>query len=218
MFTEIFSRITAYKEANRRHLLFHMQEEHPGQVWSWKPLPFDIVGILWIVDTHCLFAMFVGLKFFVFSSSVRSRNVTVRMSAQKDGLSQHLLRFKNTHVDWYWCDDVCLGSRLAIVLGGGMYWGQSEGDWWELADVWCKTFLPIFLWAPPQMKHITAPPGCPYFPLDLRFFTSPKPPSFCVVSWSKRCVYFVRLRLPKFLTCMTLGSIETSTVDSVASV
>lgn len=39
-----------------------------------------------------------------------------------------------------------------------------------------------------------------------------------VVSWSNKWVYFVRLLLPKSLTCMTLGKSETSTVDVVASV
>lgn len=37
----------------------------------------------------------------------------------------------------------------------------------------------------------------------------PQTPTW-VVSWSLRCVYLVRLILPKFLTCMTLGSTDLS--------
>lgn len=76
---------------------------------------------------------------------------------------------------------------------------------------------PFFICGPPQRKQPELgfegiPPGF------ARALTPPKPPLPAVVSWSTRCVYFVRPRFPKFLTCITSGNMVTSIVDSVASV
>lgn len=77
------------------------------------------------------------------------------------------------------------------------------------------TVPPFFKWGPPHKKQ---PPPVVDVPPELTEPVPPNPPVVAVVSWSNRCVYFVRPRFPKFLTCMTLGNSDTSTVDSVASV
>jgi hypothetical protein len=68
---------------------------------------------------------------------------------------------------------------------------------------------------PPQRKQ---PPLSVPLPPALTGPVPPNPPFLAVVSWSTKWVYFVLPRLPKFFTCMTCGSTDTSTIDSVASV
>src|SRR5277367_6525330 len=111
-----------------------------------------------------------------------------------------------------------VGVALAPVPerrgNGPEFCGQSRNQ--DLGQETSKQrYLPFFRCGPPHVKH---PPPSSDLPPAFTGAVPPNPPVGTVVSWSSKCVYFVRLRFPKFLTCMTFGSMETSTTDSVASV
>lgn len=106
-----------------------------------------------------------------------------------------------------YCSVGSSGSTTFVVLRTIFGGKKRLGD----IELLKALYLPFFRWGPPHKKQ---PPSRKVPPT----FIGVGPPACTVVSWSSKCVYLVRLRFPKFFTCMTFGSRETSTVDSVASV
>jgi hypothetical protein len=109
-----------------------------------------------------------------------------------------------------------LGRRLALFpVSLNQHFEDNLGKSLILHS-WSGTCeIPFFMCGPPQRKQ---PPLSVPFPPALIEPVPPNPPLPTVVSWSTKWVYFVLPRLPKFFTCMTCGSKDTSMVDSVASV